>query len=67
MRYFMGNAGQLLSKEQITVHIWGYDADTSYNHEEVYISFLRKKLNYLKTNVTIETVRGSGYRLRVKK
>lgn len=64
MEYFMENAGQLLSKEQITVRIWGYDADVSYNNEEVYISFLRKKLSYLQTDARIETVRGGGYRLR---
>lgn len=64
MEYFMENAGQLLSKEQITVRIWGYDTDVSYNNEEVYISFLRKKLSYLQTDVRIETVRGGGYRLR---
>ena len=64
MEYFIENAGQLLSKEQITVRIWGYDTDVSYNNEEVYISFLRKKLSYLQTDVRIETVRGVGYRLR---
>ena len=64
MSYFMENAGQLLSKEQITVRIWGYDTDVSYNNEEVYISFLRKKLAYLQTDARIETVRGAGYRLR---
>ena len=64
MSYFMENAGQLLSKEQITVRIWGYETDVSYNNEEVYISFLRKKLAYLQTDARIETVRGAGYRLR---
>ena len=63
--YFLQNAGQLLSKEQITVRIWGYDTDVSYNNEEVYISFLRKKLAWLQAEEKIETVRGSGYRLKV--
>ncbi|MCR5624853.1 MAG: response regulator transcription factor [Lachnospiraceae bacterium] len=65
MEYFLSNPNQLLSKEQITVHIWGYDTDVNYNNEEVYISFLRKKLRYLNSNVSIETLRGSGYRLKV--
>ncbi|MCR5202888.1 MAG: response regulator transcription factor [Lachnospiraceae bacterium] len=64
MEYFLTNVNQLLSKDQITTYIWGYDTDVSYNNEEVYISFLRKKLRYLGCDITIETIRGSGYRLR---
>ena len=64
--YFMENYGQVLSKEQITVRIWGYDTDIEYNNEEVYISFLRKKLKFIETSSVIETVRGVGYRLRGK-
>lgn len=64
--YFMENYGQMLSKEQITVRIWGYDTDIEYNNEEVYISFLRKKLKFIETSSVIETVRGVGYRLRGK-
>ena len=66
MEYFMINAGQILSKEQITIRIWGYDSDISYNNEEVYISFLRKKLEYIEADIMIETIRRSGYRLREK-
>ena len=43
--------------------IWGYDSDTEYNNVEVYISFLRKKLQFLKTNVSIQTIRKLGYKL----
>lgn len=64
MEYFMKNHNQVLSKEQITIAIWGADCDAEYNHEEVYISFLRKKLKYLGTDVRIETVRGAGYYLK---
>ena len=66
LSYFVENYGQLLSKEQITVRIWGYDTDVEYNNEEVYISFLRKKLKFIGTNSRIETIRGVGYRLRGK-
>ena len=62
----MENFGQVLSKEQITVRIWGYDTNVEYNNEEVYISFLRKKLKFIGTRSAIETVRGVGYRLRSK-
>lgn len=64
LSYFMENYNQVLSKEQITVRIWGYDTDVEYNNEEVYISFLRKKLKFVETDTMIETVRGVGYRLR---
>ena len=64
MEYFMENAKQLLSKEQITIRIWGYDTEVEYNHEEVYISFLRKKMKFIGTKTGIATVRGAGYQLR---
>ena len=64
LKYFMQNYDQLLTKEQITVHIWGYDTDVTYNNEEVYISFLRKKMKFIGTKVKIVTVRGGGYRLK---
>ena len=66
LSYFTENYNQVLSKEQITVRIWGYDTDVEYNNEEVYISFLRKKLKFVETDTVIETVRGVGYRLRGK-
>ena len=66
LSYFVENYGQVLSKEQITVRIWGYDTDVEYNNEEVYISFLRKKLKFIGTDSMIETIRGVGYRLRGK-
>ena len=66
LSYFAENYEQVLSKEQITVRIWGYDTEVEYNNEEVYISFLRKKLKFIETDTEIETVRGVGYRLRKK-
>lgn len=66
LSYFVENYDQVLSKEQITIRIWGYDTDVEYNNEEVYISFLRKKLKFIGTDTVIETVRGVGYRLRGK-
>ncbi len=63
MELFLQNPGNILSKEQITAHIWGYDSEAEYNHEEVYISFLRKKLKYIEADISIDTVRGAGYRL----
>jgi DNA-binding response OmpR family regulator len=58
---FMRHAGQMLSREQLLSHVWGYDYDPGSNIVDVYIGYLRRKLG----DDTIETVRGMGYRLRV--
>jgi two-component system response regulator QseB len=50
---------QVLSREQLLSHVWGYDYDPGSNVVDVYIGYLRKKLG----SDTIETVRGMGYRL----
>lgn len=63
MEYLLRNAGQIISREQIIEKIWGYDTDTEYNNVEVYISFLRKKLTFLKAKAAIQTVRKLGYKL----
>ena len=62
--YFFRNAGQILSKDQITEAVWGEASGTEYNHEEVYISFLRRKFRFLGTGTKIVTVRGAGYVLK---
>lgn len=46
--------------------IWGYDSEAEYNNVEVYISFLRKKLNIIKSKVKIKSVRGIGYKMEVE-
>jgi DNA-binding response OmpR family regulator len=50
---------QVLSREQLLSHVWGYDFDPGSNVVEVYVRYLRKKLG----DDVIETVRGMGYRL----
>ena len=47
--------------------IWGYDADIEYNSIEVYISFLRKKLKAVGSQIHISTARGLGYTIKEKK
>ncbi len=54
------------SKEMIIEKLWGFDSDVEHNHVEVYISFLRKKLVFLASEVAINTVRGVGYSLEEK-
>jgi DNA-binding response OmpR family regulator len=56
---FIRHAGQVLSREQLLAHVWGYDYDPGSNVVEVYVRYLRRKLG----EQTIETVRGLGYRL----
>jgi len=56
---FLRNPGQVLSREQLLSHVWGYDFDPSSNVVDVYVGYLRKKVG----SDRIETVRGMGYRL----
>lgn len=63
MELLMKNSGRVLSKETLITKIWGYDSDAEYNNVEVYISFLRKKLDFIKSNAAIKTVRSVGYTL----
>ncbi|MDO4803975.1 MAG: response regulator transcription factor, partial [Lachnospiraceae bacterium] len=56
MEYMMRNVNQILSREQITNRVWGYDADAEYNNVDVYVSFLRKKLKFVKTEARISSV-----------
>lgn len=60
------NKNQTINREKLADKIWGYDSDAEYNNVEVYISFLRKKLKLLKSNVRIKAVRGIGYKLEVE-
>ncbi len=55
---FIANIGQLLSREQLLDHVWGYDFDPGSNVVDVYVGYLRKKFG----SDTIVTVRGMGYR-----
>lgn len=54
---------QIITKEQLIEKIWGGDSNAEYNNVEVYISFIRKKLENLRVNVRIRTARGIGYSL----
>ena len=63
LEYLIQNNTLVLSKDKIIEKIWGYDSDAEDNNVEVYVSFLRKKLHYLKTCASILTIRGVGYKL----
>lgn len=64
LEYLIANQGQLLTREQLAVKIWGYDNDAEYNNVEVYMSFVRKKLHFVQSQTEIKAVRGLGYELR---
>ncbi|MFK4068039.1 response regulator transcription factor [Streptomyces sp. NPDC029674] len=59
LELFLRHPGQVLSREQILSHVWGYDFDPGSNIVDVYVRALRKKLG----SERVETVRGMGYRL----
>jgi DNA-binding response OmpR family regulator len=56
---FLRHPGQVLSREQLLSHVWGYDFDPGSNVVDVYVGYLRRKLG----SDRFETVRGMGYRL----
>lgn len=64
LEYFIANGGQILTREQFAVKIWGFNNEAEYNNVEVYMSFTRKKLSFVKAKTEIKAVRGVGYELR---
>ena len=65
MELLMRNPGHLISTERFMEKIWGYDAEAEINVVWVYISYLRKKLSSLGSNVNIKAHRNSGYSLEI--
>ena len=61
MELLMRNRDMILTKETLLLKIWGYESDAEDNNVEVYISFLRRKLTYLRSGVKIKTIRMVGY------
>lgn len=64
LEYMISNRGQIMTREQLAVKIWGFDDEAEYNNVEVYMSFTRKKLVFVGSKVKIKAVRGLGYELR---
>jgi len=63
LEYMLRNPGRPLSKEVIISHVWDYDADILPNTVEVYIKYLRNKIDAPFKKPLIHTVRGFGYKL----
>ena len=61
MEMLMLNRKLVITKEKLLLKVWGYESDAEDNNVEVYISFLRKKLEHLRSQVKIRTIRMVGY------
>ena len=63
LEFLMRNKNQPISKEQIITHVWNWDSDILPNNIEVYISYLRDKVDKPFSKKLIKTVRGVGYKI----
>ena len=67
LEYMMRNAGQVLSKDNLIAHVWNFDADILPNTVEVYVGYLRNKIDKpFRGKPLLKTLRGFGYRLGTK-
>ena len=61
----MQSKDRVLSKEAILTKVWGFESEAVENHVEVYVGFLRKKLQSIGSNVKIDAIRRLGYHLEI--
>ena len=64
LEFLLQNKNMVLSREQIQERVWGYDFEGGSNIVDVYIRYLRRKIDYGRTKKLIQTVRGVGYVIR---
>lgn len=64
-RLFLSNPQMTITKETLIINVWGIESEATDNNVEAYISFLRKKLRYLNSSVSIRNIQKIGYRLEV--
>ena len=64
LEVLISNQGQIMTREQLALKIWGYENEAEYNNVEVYLTFVRKKLAFIGSKTAIKAVRGVGYELR---
>lgn len=64
LEILIANKGQIMTREQLALKIWGYESDAEYNNVEVYMTFVRKKLKFLEAKTEIKAIRGVGYEMR---
>jgi len=66
LEYFMRNPGRVLTRTMIIEHVWNYDFDSGTNVVDVYVNYLRKKIDFREEQKLIHTVRGVGYVMKVQ-
>jgi len=66
LEYFMRNPGRVLTRTQMIEHVWNYDFDTMTNIIDVYVNYLRKKIDSGREPKLIHTLRGVGYVLKAE-
>ena len=66
MRLLLQSGERNLSKEALLVRVWGFESNATANHVEVYVGFLRKKLQSIGSNLRIVAIRRQGYHLEVE-
>lgn len=66
LEYFMRNPGMVLTRTMIAEHVWDYDFDSMTNVIDVYVNYLRKKVDRDREPKLIHTVRGSGYVMKAE-
>lgn len=66
LKVFLYNPTMTVTNDMLISKVWGMDSEATYNNVEVYISFLRKKLKYLNSDVSIKKIHKLGYRLEDK-
>lgn len=66
LKLLISNPKTAVTKDSLITKVWGYDSEATDNNVEAYISFLRKKLLYLNSTVTITALRKIGYKIEVK-
>ena len=66
LEYFMRNAGRVLTRPMLAEHVWGLDFDPESNIVDVYVGYLRRKIDGAGEARLLHTVRGAGYALRAE-
>lgn len=66
LEYLLRNRGQIVGKDKLIQHVWDFDADILPNTVEVFVAYLRRKIDkpFRKAKPLIKTVRGAGYTIR---
>lgn len=63
LKLLLSKPDVIVSKDEIITKVWGYDSDAGSNNVEAYISFLRRKLNFINSDTEIKSIKKMGYRL----